>query len=91
MCNQVIIIGRLVDIFEEEFILRVLRTYKDDNDEYGHDDVPVKMGKSIHDNMIEYCKVGDTVAVKGRLESVTGNLYVVVDKLTFLSSAKGGE
>ena len=42
-------------------------------------------------NTKEYCHKGDLVGIRGSLQIIEEKLYVVADKLTFLSSAKKEE
>lgn len=43
------------------------------------------MFNNLSDTLNEYCKVGDLVGVKGRIQSSN---ILVVEKVTFLSSKK---
>lgn len=84
------LVGRLADIQDNAFVMNVPRTYKNEEGIYENDQFVIEVSKNIHNNMIEYCKVGDMVGVKGMLESKDFRVYLKADKITFLSS-KGGE
>ena len=84
------LVGRLADIQDNAFVMNVPRTYKNEEGIYENDQFVIEVFKNIHNNMIEYCKVGDMVGVKGMLESKDFRVYLKADKITFLSS-KGGE
>lgn len=95
MLNCLTLVGRLVDQpkFEEgntSIKLAVSRSFKNADGEYETDIIPVKLYDMIAKNTCEYCKKGDLVGIKGRLQSID-NLEVIAEKLTFLSSNHTGE
>lgn len=89
MLNQIIIVGRISNLKKDEhnhyIELKVPRSYKNENGEYEEDILSIKLFNNISDTVMEYCKNGDIVGVKGRAE--TGNV-LVAEKVTFLSSKK---
>lgn len=99
MLNQVVLVGRLTgDVKKEEeravITLAVTRSYKNEKGEYDTDLIPVVLNGSLATNTMEYCKKGDIIGVKGRLQrfekDFTANgfpiLEFVAEKVTFLSS-----
>lgn len=107
MLNNVIIVGRLVKNPELQvtdngkkvsiITLAVGRAYKNVNGEYDTDFIDCTLWTNIAENTAEYCKSGDIIGVKGRLqtrivEKEDGSKYkktdVIADKVSFLSSAK---
>lgn len=107
MLNQVILVGRLVRTPEllltesgkkKSFVtLAVSRSFKNLNGEYDTDFLDCTLWTGIAENTAEYCKTGDVIGVKGRLqtrvvENEDGIKYkkveVIAEKVTFLSSAK---
>ena len=103
MLNQTVIVGRIVEqpkLKEQNgkkysnLTLAVPRSYKDDNGEYDTDFLECTIWKGIAESVCEYCKKGDLVGVKGRLESKTiekdgkkeSEMNIVAEKITFLSS-----
>ena len=100
MLNQVVLVGRLVTdpvlTKNEEgketatITLAVSRSFKNAEGEYETDFVECKLWNSIATNTSEYCKKGDIVGVKGRLETIQENdkytILVIAEKVTFLSS-----
>lgn len=107
MLNQVVLVGRLVRTPELELTdtgkkrsvitLAVSRGYKNQDGEYETDFFDCVLWTGIAENTSEYCKSGDVIGVKGRLqtwiiENEDGSKYkkveVVAEKVTFLSSAK---
>ena len=99
MLNQVVIAGRLTsdpEINEVEnggkvttITVAVPRSYKNAEGVYETDFIKCILWNGIAENTAEYCKKGDLVGVKGRLQCLSGNeLQLVVEKVTFLSSRK---
>lgn len=110
MLNQVIMVGRLVskpEVKELEsgkkvsnITIAVPRSYKNENGEYDTDFIDCVLWNIVAQNTTEYCNKGDTIGVKGRLQ--TRNIEkedgikekiteVVAEKVTFLSSKKADE
>ena len=104
MLNQIILVGRLVRNPEvsktskgtdySHITLAVPRSYKNVNGEYETDFIDCTLFQIMATNTKEYCKKGDIVGVKGRLES---RVYekdgekkyiteVIAERVTFLSS-----
>lgn len=107
MLNQAVLVGRIVqdpELRETEngnkianMTLAVPRSYKNANGEYDTDFISCVLWKGVAENTVEYCKKGDLVGVKGRiqtrdveLEDETHKKYVevVAEKVTFLSSKR---
>ena len=97
MLNNAMLVGRLVSepqIFETKkgikssITLAVPRSYKNENGEYDTDFVPCILWNGIAENTFNYCKKGDMVGVKGRIQSNENGIELIAEKLTFLSSKK---
>lgn len=105
MLNQTVIVGRLVrdpELYETEngnkvtnITLAVPRSFKNMDGEYDTDFISCVLWKGIAENAVEYCKKGDLLGVKGRIQSRKVNLdeetkrevlEVVAEKVTYLSS-----
>ena len=87
MLNQVILVGRLVnDVNDDVMELSVNRVNKNEEGIYESDIIPMVVWNGITKQMKEYCKKGDLIGVKGRLEMRDGKAIVVGEKITFLSS-----
>lgn len=94
MLNQVVLVGRLTrDPVGEpnrpcrEINLAIPRSYKNSEGEYETDFIDCELCDNlIGKSCIEYCKKGDIVGVKGRLENRDNKLVVMCEKPTFLSS-----
>lgn len=95
MLNQVVLIGRLtqdLEIEEKEerkvtcMKLAVQRNYKNTDGVYETDFIPVFLYNNIAENTLKYIGKGDLVGIKGRLSSEDNKVYVVGEKVTFLTS-----
>ena len=109
MLNHIVLVGRLTsdpEVYETEngktvvrFVLAVPRSYKNSEGEYETDFIQCKLWQGVAKRTNEYCKKGDLIGVKGRVETYNydtenGRRYiteVVADKVTFLSSKKQGD
>jgi single-strand DNA-binding protein len=93
MLNQVIIVGRLVDQPQMEgdscyIKLAVPRSFKNENGEYETDFIIAKLWGGVATNTCEYCKKGDVIGIRGRLQSNENGLELIADKITFLTTNK---
>lgn len=110
MLNQVILVGRLVRTPELQLTdsgkkrsvatLAVNRGFKNQNGEYDTDFLDCTLWTGIAESTAEYCKTGDIIGVKGRLQTrLIDNedgtkhkkMEIVADRVTFLSSSSSGE
>ena len=108
--NNVILVGRLTgnpEIVEIEdgrkvttVILAVNRNYKNIDGLYDTDFIRCILWNSIASSTTEYCKIGDIIGIKGRLQSskyedTNGKIHyitdVVAERVTFLSTNKKHE
>ena len=96
MLNQTVLVGRLVqdpEIKELEndkkvcnIILAVTRSYKNADGIYENDFIPITLWQGIAEQTTNYCKKGDLVGVKGRLQAREDKVEVIGEKVSFLSS-----
>lgn len=96
MLNQTVLVGRLVSdpqINEAEdnrkvttITLAIPRSYKNKDGLYDTDFIPCILWNGIAEHTCDYCKKGDCVGVKGRLQIKEDKIEVVAEKVTFLSS-----
>ena len=105
MLNQIVLVGRLVqdpEIKELEngnktsyITLVVPRSFKNTDGIYENDFITCKVGYPMCDNVKEYCKKGDLLGIKGRVQTKQEEdksiIEIVAEKVTFLSSRKGTE
>lgn len=101
MLNQIVLVGRIskeIELKEENekkiavITLAVPRSYKNAEGIYETDFIDCILWNVIAENTKEYCKKGDMVGVKGRIQTRQENekniIEVVAEKVTFLSSRK---
>ena len=107
--NQAVLVGRIVQEPElkntekgkvTNITLAVPRSFKNANGEYDTDFISCVLWKGVAESTVEYCKKGDLVGIKGRiqtrdvdLDDETHKKYVEVkkEKVTFLSSNRNKE
>ena len=91
--NQMILVGRLIDdptIKENKTIvtLSIPASVKDENGEYPVDTIEIEIFDNIAKNTAEYCKKGDVIGVKGRIQKRDDEpMKVVAEKVTFLTAS----
>ena len=106
MVNSVMLVGRLAQNIEIKKLesgkevtrvaLAVNRSFKNPDGVYETDFFDCILWEGLAKNASEYCKKGDTVGVRGRLQTSTYEkdnvkhkvVEIIVEKLTFLSSKK---
>lgn len=106
MLNQAVLVGRIVQEPQlkqtengtkvSNITLAVPRSYKNNDGEYDTDFISCVLWKGVAESTTQYCKKGDLVGVKGRLQTrIVENednkktyTEVVAEKVTFLSSKK---
>lgn len=106
MLNQTVIVGRIVrdlELHETEngnkvaqLTLAVPRSFKNMDGEYETDYIPCVLWRGVAENTAEYCKKGDLVGIKGRIQTsqyeqddeVKYVTEVVAEKVTFLSTRR---
>lgn len=97
MNNLVYLIGRIVknvDIEnnEKDKILKIAvpRSYKNDNGVYEIDLFDVSVIGGIAQSVSEYCKTGDMIGIRGRVETKEKEeqkqTFIVAEKISFLTS-----
>ena len=93
--NQSLIVGRIVsdpELIETEkgkvsnITLAVQRAFKNANGEYETDFFPISLWNNIAESTSQYCRKGDLVGIKGRLQSKDNTISIVAERVSFLSS-----
>ena len=107
MLNQIILVGRLVktpEVTETEsgkkmsyITLAIPRSFKNADGEYDTDFIDCTLWTGIAECTSEYCQKGDTLGIKGRIQtqlyeksdgSKIKSTEVIAEKVTFLTSKK---
>ena len=103
MLNQVVLVGRLVRNPElrmtesnknvTTITLAIPRSFKNMNGEYDTDFIDCILWENTAKSTVEYCKKGDIIGIKGRLQSRIVEkeekqylMELIAEKVTFLSS-----
>ena len=105
MVNQIVLVGRIARTPETKvsengkkfstLTLAVPRNYKNSNGEYDTDFLDCTLWSSVAESTSEYCKTGDMIGVKGRVQSRIVELpdgqkrrktEIVAERVTFLTS-----
>lgn len=105
MLNQIVLVGRLTKDLEVKEVengksvsnitLAVPRNFKNADGEYDTDFIDCTLWNGVAQNTAKYCKKGDIVGVKGRMQTNSYEkddgtkefkLNVIAEKVTFLSS-----
>ena len=109
MLNNVVLVGRLVkdpEIVTTEnknkrtyITLAVQRSFKNSENKYDTDFISCTLWNVIAEHTCEYCKKGDILGVKGRIQTnsyekdgtIMYNMEIIAEKVTFLSGSKPKE
>ncbi len=106
MVNQIVLVGRIARAPETKVLengrkyatltLAVPRNYKNVNGEYDTDFLDCTLWSSVAESTSEYCKTGDMIGVKGRVQSRIietpegqrrRKTEIVAERVTFLTSS----
>ena len=106
MLNQIVLVGRLVKTPELKLTdngrktsvitLAVPRNYKNQDGQYDTDFLECVLWTGVAESTAEYCKTGDMIGVKGRVQSRViekedgtkkKKTEIVAERVTFLSSS----
>ena len=96
MLNHFIVVGRIVEFKEIDenrtlVLVIVPRSFKNKDGEYETDLITCELNNMISTNTSKYCKEGDIIGLKGRIETEKEGLKLVAEKVTFLPSNKEEE
>ena len=90
MLNQTVLVGRIVsdpEINETKndkkvtiVPLAVQRSYKNEEGEYATDFIPCILWDGVAQNVVNYCKKGDLIGIKGRIQSSIDNIEKLYGK-----------
>lgn len=105
MLNQVVLVGRLtsdIKIEKDEsekkfckFVIATPRSFKNVDGEYETDFIPITTLGGIVQNTAEYCKKGDLIGIRGRIQTIVNedkqSIEIIAERITFLTSKKVDE
>ena len=85
--NTIVLVGRITSFEGNEVTISVNRNYKNEDGIYMSDLIPIWLSANIGEKMQDFCKIGDVIGVKGRLEN-RGEVVVMAEKVSFVSPKK---
>ena len=105
--NQLCIVGRLVSDPQIKILesgkkettvtIAVNRTFKNVDGVYETDFIPCVLWEAVAENTTEYCRRGDIIGIRGRLQCMpeddgdghitNSKLVVIAERVTFLSAS----
>lgn len=97
MLNNFVIVGRITKIESEKtenganktiVLLAVSRNFKNINGEYEIDLMPCTLFGGVAETTKEYCKNGDLIATKGRIQTNENGLELIAERVSFLTTRK---
>ena len=94
MLNQVILIGRIKEFKEKKentiLTLAVPQSFKNTDGIYNTDFIDIKLFGTIASNTKEYCKTGDMIGIKARIQRIDVDepMELIAKNVTFLSSKR---
>lgn len=97
MLNNVVLVGRITNDIEKieneektsyRLMLKISRSFKNENGEYETDIVPIELMSYIGSNVLQYYEKGDIIGAKGRIQSNENGISVIAERITFLSNNK---
>ena len=93
--NNLVLVGRLfnqpklVGKNEHKYCnitLAINRYFKNEEGIYETDFIDVKVPYPMCDSVVDYCRKGDVISVKGRIErlSKNGNMRIIAERINFI-------
>ena len=90
MVNTVSLVGRLTSIINEKEVtkitLAVPRSFKNEEGVYETDFVKCILWNGIVNKVKTYCRVGDLIAIKGRIQSKKDKNEIIAEHISFLTT-----
>ena len=95
--NNLVLVGRLFNqpkLIEENehkycnITLTIDRYFRNEEGIYETDFIDVKVPYPMCDGVVDYCRKGDAISVKGRIERLSkyGNMRIIAERINFISS-----
>lgn len=95
MLNQVTLVGKIEKIEEYKKGIKVTictpQGFKNIDGLYDNNHFEIMVFGSMKDTTKEYCKNGDLIGVKGRLQRLDTELEIIAEKISFLATRKDSE
>ena len=105
MLNQLVLVGRIVSDLqinetknqtkECNITLSIPRNYKNEDGIYETDFISVRLYNEIATKVVEYCKKGDLLGIKGRVQTRQEDnkniIEIIAERVSFLTSKSNKE
>ena len=93
--NNLVLVGRLFnqpELIEENehkccyITLAITRNYKNIMGIYETDFIDIKVPYPMCDSVVDYCRKGDIISVKGRITRLSkcGNMRIIAERIIFI-------
>lgn len=83
MPNQVLIVGKVVEVLKDEIVIQT--------NEIESETFPITVTENIMDKVKEYNLVGNIAGIRGKVKNSNGRVIIFADKISFLSSNPNNE
>lgn len=92
MINEVVLVGKIVEVGrvddnKKKIVLEVERPFKE-GEGRKNDIFICQLWTSIFNKVISFCKDGDMLAIRGRIENENDKSIVVAEKVVLLNKSK---
>ena len=93
MLNQFVLVGRIEEMKEEKecviLTIAIPQTFKNNDGVYDTNHIEVRIFGKIAEGTKEYCKVGDIIGAKGRMQKLESDdaLNIIAEKISFLTGS----
>lgn len=89
MLNQIVLVGKVKSIEENQVVISVSRSFKNKDGVYESDIISITLTDVLYKQVEEYVTENDIIGIKGRVQNSDGEGHsIVAEKVTFLSSGK---
>ena len=92
MINEVVLVGRIKELndeleFKKSLFIEIDRPFKNTYERI-KDTIECVYWDSVFKNVVSICKVGDMIAIRGRIENENDKYYVATEKIVLLNKTK---
>lgn len=84
--NQVVMVGKIVEIGDDNITIFISREVTDDSKEQISDLVTITLSEKIYNLTKLYCSIDDLIAIKGYATTKDDKTQIVAERVSFLST-----
>lgn len=84
MLNNLVLVGKIIEVKNDMFYLEVQRSYRNYVGIYDADVFVCNIWSGIKDSLSNSCIKDDIIAIKGRLENKDNRIMIIVERVAFL-------